>query len=87
MFDPKKDTFESLRQRSPFCLCCVLMVGAKVRDGGKQPSQIQLLLEKEATDIAKETIFLPVKQIEVVQGLVSRITQPVLVLVLIEFSS
>lgn len=70
MFDPKLDIFESLRQRSPFCFCCLLMVGAKVRDGGRQPSHIQLLLEKEATETAKETLFRPIKRIEVVQGMV-----------------
>jgi hypothetical protein len=46
------------------------MVGAKVRDGGGQPSSIQLSLEKEALEIAKSTIFRPVKRIEVVQGMV-----------------
>lgn len=74
MFDPKLDTFDSLRRRSPFCFCCLLMVGAKVRDGGGQPSHIQLLLEKEATEAAKDTLFKPVKRIEVVQGMVSPLT-------------
>lgn len=69
MFDPKLDTYESLRRRSPFCFCCLLMVGAKVRDGGRQPSPIQLTLEKEASDTAKDTLFRPVKRIEVVQGM------------------
>jgi hypothetical protein len=47
------------------------MVGAKVRDGGGQPSMIQLLLEKEATEAAKNTLFKPFKMVEVVQGMVS----------------
>ena len=72
MFDPKFDTYESLRRRSPFCFGCLLMVGAKVRDGGRQPSPIQLTLEKEASDTAKDTLFRPVRRIEVVQGMVSR---------------
>lgn len=46
------------------------MVGAKVRDGGGLPSSMQLSLEKEALEIAKGTMFKPVKRVEVVQGLV-----------------
>ncbi|KAG8820325.1 hypothetical protein FRC17_010197 [Serendipita sp. 399] len=69
MFDPKLDTYQSLRQRSPFCFCCLLMVGAKVRDGGRQPSPIQLSLEREASEAVKETLFKPVKRIEIVQGM------------------
>ncbi|KAG8766954.1 hypothetical protein FRC16_007521 [Serendipita sp. 398] len=72
MFDPKRDTYQSLRRRSPFCFCCLLMVGAKVRDGGRQPSPIQLSLEREASEAVKETLFKAVKRVEIVQGMVSR---------------
>ena len=70
MFDPNLDTYDSLRRRSPFCFCSLLMVGAKVRDGGGRPSHIQLALEKEVTEAVKETLFRPVKRIEMVQGMV-----------------
>jgi hypothetical protein len=46
------------------------MVGAKVRDGGGQPSHIQLVLEKEVTEAIKETLFRSIKCIEMVQGMV-----------------
>ncbi|KAG8846528.1 hypothetical protein FRC20_002973, partial [Serendipita sp. 405] len=69
MFDPKRDTYQSLRRRSPFCFCCLLMVGAKVRDGGRQPSPIQLSLEREASEAVKETLFKAVKRVEIVQGM------------------
>lgn len=52
------------------------MVGAKVRDGGGQPSHIQLSLEKEALEIARDTMFRPVKRVEIVQGLVRVATLP-----------
>ncbi|KIM31839.1 hypothetical protein M408DRAFT_327253 [Serendipita vermifera MAFF 305830] len=69
MFDPNLDTYDSLRRRSPFCFCCLLMVGAKVRDGGGQPSNIQLALENEVTEAVKDTLLRPVKRIEMVQGM------------------
>ena len=32
IFDPRVDTFDSLRERSPACFNSVLMVGSKVTD-------------------------------------------------------
>jgi hypothetical protein len=34
VFDPEKDTFDALHERSPFAVNSICMVAARVRDGG-----------------------------------------------------
>ncbi|KAF8577305.1 hypothetical protein K439DRAFT_1664275 [Ramaria rubella] len=69
IFDPKIDTFESIRRR--ICLWWPRRHGrsAHARDGGSQPSALQLSLWDEAIARAKESMFQRVKDLEVIQGL------------------
>ncbi|WWC61081.1 uncharacterized protein I303_103659 [Kwoniella dejecticola CBS 10117] len=69
-FDPKYDTWESLRARSPFGLTTIIFVGARVRDGGGPPSAAQSLCRSHAEKIAVNTLFHPVQRIEAVQSMI-----------------
>ncbi|KAG8890381.1 hypothetical protein FRB98_008956 [Tulasnella sp. 332] len=54
LFDPAYDTFEGLRERTPFCFDAILAVAAKIRAG---------------TGIARSTLFGPVVRKEAVQAM------------------
>ncbi|KAG8968751.1 hypothetical protein FRC03_006207 [Tulasnella sp. 419] len=69
VFDPTVDTFPEIRRRSSFLFASLLTVAAKVRDGPQPPSETQLALLKEATDLAKERLFESTGKIEDVQAL------------------
>ncbi|KAG9019268.1 hypothetical protein FRB90_004537 [Tulasnella sp. 427] len=62
------DTYASIKERSPFLLCALLMVGAKVRDG-PVVSDLQALLLQEATEHAKDRVFESKCRVEDVQAL------------------
>ncbi|WRT67181.1 uncharacterized protein IL334_004147 [Kwoniella shivajii] len=69
-FDPKHDTWDSLRVRSPFALTTMIFVGARVRDGGGPHSPTQTLCRAHAEKIAVNTLFHPVQRIEAVQSMI-----------------
>ncbi|KAG8998596.1 hypothetical protein FRB93_013528 [Tulasnella sp. JGI-2019a] len=68
VFDPSIDTYASIKERSPFLLCALLMVGAKVQDG-PTVSDIQSMLLHEATEHAKDRVFESKGHVEDVQAL------------------
>jgi hypothetical protein len=68
-FDPSQDTWDSLRARSPFSITSIIMVGARVRDGGGPISDTQRLCREHAQRIAVGTLFNPVARIEAVQAM------------------
>nr|XP_019042265.1 hypothetical protein I302_08866 [Kwoniella bestiolae CBS 10118]OCF21195.1 hypothetical protein I302_08866 [Kwoniella bestiolae CBS 10118] len=69
-FDPRYDTWDSLRTRSPFALTTIIFVGARVRDGGGPHSATQTLCRAHAEKIAVNTLFHPVQRIEAVQSMI-----------------
>ncbi|KAL7424072.1 hypothetical protein Q5752_001657 [Cryptotrichosporon argae] len=69
-FDPTFDTWEALRVRSPFSITAIIMVGARVRDGGGPISEVQRLCLEHAQRIAVGTLFNPVPRIEAVQAMI-----------------
>ncbi|KIJ49430.1 hypothetical protein M422DRAFT_777385 [Sphaerobolus stellatus SS14] len=69
IFDTRIDTFDSIRQRSPFCFCSILMVAVTARDGS-QPTTLQTALWEETMMRGKESMFQRVKDLEVIQGLI-----------------
>ena len=46
-----------MRERSAFCFCAILLVAAKVRDGGNPKSKNHLILERECVRMARNTIY------------------------------
>ncbi|EJT97280.1 hypothetical protein DACRYDRAFT_111826 [Dacryopinax primogenitus] len=69
VFNPEIDTFPSLRQRSPFVLCSILMVASRVRDGGSPPSRVHTELFQEASNLARDTLFSQPQGVECVQAM------------------
>lgn len=49
VFDEHYDTYESLRQRSPFAFNCICMVATKVRDGGGKAYKSEILNNSNIT--------------------------------------
>ncbi|RSH80872.1 hypothetical protein EHS25_007041 [Saitozyma podzolica] len=53
IFDPASDTWESLRRRSAFVLTAIMMVGARMRDSGAPPSELQRRCQEHAESMGK----------------------------------
>jgi hypothetical protein len=69
LFDPSYDTYESLKERSPWCFDAVLAVASKVRGGNGPPSSTYYRCLEEARAIARSTLFGPVLRKEAVQAM------------------
>lgn len=50
IFDPT-DTWASLRERSPFAVTALILVGAKIEDAGKEPSELQRKCKEHAENM------------------------------------
>ncbi|OWZ63969.1 hypothetical protein AYX14_00154 [Cryptococcus neoformans] len=70
VFDPSRDSWESLRHRSPFCISAILFVGQKIKDAGHEPSNLQRLLREHAESIGKSTLFCPIADTEALQAMI-----------------
>ncbi|KAH8835706.1 hypothetical protein DL96DRAFT_1575298 [Flagelloscypha sp. PMI_526] len=69
VFNINVDTFESLRERSPFAVNAICMAAARVRDGGGQPSETYTKILDEVQHISRYTLFSPVTRFEAVQSM------------------
>ncbi|KAG9050769.1 hypothetical protein FS837_002713 [Tulasnella sp. UAMH 9824] len=69
LFDPAYDTFEGLRDRTPFCFDAILAVASKIRAGTGPPSATFHRCLEEAQGIARSTLFGPVVRKEAVQAM------------------
>ncbi|KAK4689740.1 large subunit ribosomal protein L4, partial [Tremellales sp. Uapishka_1] len=56
-YDRNVDTWESLKIRSPFSISAMIMVGARVRDGGGPMSEVQRLCKEHVQRIGEEAAF------------------------------
>ncbi|CDZ97001.1 fungal specific transcription factor domain protein [Phaffia rhodozyma] len=68
LFDPAYDTFESLRDRTPFTVDVILAVAAKIRGGNGPLGPSFRAASDEAHGIARSTLFGPVVRKEAVQA-------------------
>ncbi|KDE05834.1 hypothetical protein MVLG_03778 [Microbotryum lychnidis-dioicae p1A1 Lamole] len=69
-FDPRYDTYDSIRKRSPFLLAAICAVGSRVQDGGGAISPLSIRLRAEVEYLAKETLFHKVEGLEMIQAMV-----------------
>jgi hypothetical protein len=69
ILDPREDTWEDLRARSPFCVTVILLIALRGREGCSPPSELTRRLSEEAEAIAKTTLFSPISTLETVQAL------------------
>ncbi|WVR05190.1 hypothetical protein IAU60_002202 [Kwoniella sp. DSM 27419] len=69
--DPSTDTWDNLRIRSPWLITAIIFVGARVRDGGGPPSDVQRIARQHAEKIAAFSLFHSVgTRIEAVQSII-----------------
>ncbi|KAL1405691.1 hypothetical protein Q8F55_007357 [Vanrija albida] len=69
ILDPREDTWDELRRRSPFLLTVVLLAAARAREGAGPPSQFSKRIKEHAEHLARLTLFSPVSALETVQAL------------------
>ncbi|KAG8749492.1 hypothetical protein FRC14_001314, partial [Serendipita sp. 396] len=69
LFDPSYDTYEGLKERTPFCFDAILAVAAKIRAGSGSPGIVFYRCLEEAQGIARSTLFGPVVRKEAVQAM------------------
>ncbi|KZV96233.1 hypothetical protein EXIGLDRAFT_733595 [Exidia glandulosa HHB12029] len=70
LFDPAFDTYEGLKERTPFCFDAILAVASKVKAGNGPPSPTFYKCLEEAQGIARSTLFGPIVRKEAVQAMV-----------------
>lgn len=73
LFDPAYDTYEGLKERTPFCFDAILAVASKVKAGSGPPSPTFYKCLDEAQGIARSTLFGPIVRKEAVQGKLRRL--------------
>lgn len=69
LFDPAYDTYESLKERSPWTFDAILAIAAKIKSGNGPLSGTFYKCLEEAQGIARSSLFGPVVRKEAVQGM------------------
>ena len=69
LFDPSYDTYESIKERSPWTFDALLAIAGKIRSGTGPPSGTFYKCLEEAQGIARSSLFGPVVRKEAVQGM------------------
>ncbi|GJJ06660.1 hypothetical protein Clacol_000855 [Clathrus columnatus] len=69
LFDPAYDTYEGLKERTPFCFDAILAVASKIRSGNGPPTPTFFKCLEEAQGIARSTLFGPIVRKEAVQAM------------------
>lgn len=68
LFDPSYDTYESLKERTPWTFDAILAIASKIRSGTGPLSPTFYRCLEEAQGIARSSLFGPVVRKEAVQG-------------------
>ncbi|KAI5120651.1 hypothetical protein M0805_007988 [Coniferiporia weirii] len=69
LFDPSYDTYESLKERTPWTFDAILAIASKIRSGSGALSPTFYKCLEEAQGIARSSLFGPVVRKEAVQGM------------------
>ena len=68
LFDPVYDTYESLKERTPWTFDAILAIASKIRSGNGALTNTFYRCLEEAQGIARSSLFGPVVRKEAVQG-------------------
>ena len=68
LFDPAYDTYEGLKERTPWTFDAILAIASKIRSGNSALSPTFYKCLEEAQGIARSSLFGPVVRKEAVQG-------------------
>ncbi|KAL5485143.1 hypothetical protein ACEPAI_7785 [Sanghuangporus weigelae] len=69
LFDPAYDTYESLKERTPWTFDAILAIASKIRSGNGPLTPTFYKCLEEAQGIARSSLFGPVVRKEAVQGM------------------
>ncbi|RSH89151.1 hypothetical protein EHS25_002263 [Saitozyma podzolica] len=69
VLDAERDTWESLRRRSAFCITAILVAASQAGDGSGPASTLTHQCRQLAEQMAKVTLFSPVSALETVQAM------------------
>ncbi|KAA8651699.1 Zn(II)2Cys6 transcription factor [Aspergillus tanneri] len=70
LFDPIRDTFDSIRSRSPFCFSVVLYLASRAVPEFRGDGHLQRVLQDEAQRLAEDSFFERPTKLETVQGMI-----------------
>ena len=70
LFDPIRDTFDSIRSRSPFCFSVIIYLASRADIDLRRNTHIQRVLQDEAQRLAEDSFFERPTKLETVQGMV-----------------
>ncbi|KAL3458965.1 hypothetical protein BJX64DRAFT_210776 [Aspergillus heterothallicus] len=70
LFDPVRDTFDSIRSRSLFCFTVILYLASRAVSDFRANYHLQRVLQDEAQRLAEDSFFAKPTKLETVQGMI-----------------
>lgn len=70
LFDPIRDTFDSIRSRSLFCFSVIMYLASRSAVEMRSDTHLQRVLQDEAQRLAEDSFFERPTKVETVQGMV-----------------
>ncbi|KAL4961038.1 uncharacterized protein BDV14DRAFT_211419 [Aspergillus stella-maris] len=70
LFDPVRDTFDSIRSRSLFCFTVIVYLASRAAPEQRADTHLQRVLQDEAQRLAEDSFFAKPTKLETVQGMI-----------------
>lgn len=70
LFDPVRDTYDSIRSRSLFCFTVIIYLASRAVPELRSNNHLQRVLQDEAQKLAEESFFERPTKLETVQGMI-----------------
>ncbi|KAL5049492.1 hypothetical protein BDW71DRAFT_217552 [Aspergillus fruticulosus] len=70
LFDPVRDTFDSIRSRSLFCFTVIVYLASRAASDFRGDTHLQRVLQDEAQQLAEDSFFAKPTKLETVQGMI-----------------
>ncbi|KAG2419998.1 hypothetical protein HFD88_004795 [Aspergillus terreus] len=70
LFDPIRDTFDSMRSRSLFCFSVIIYLSSRAMVDLRSDTHLQRVLQDEAQRLAEDSFFERPTKVETVQGMI-----------------
>lgn len=70
LFDPVRDTFDSIRSRSLFCFTVIIYLASRAATDFRGNVHLQRVLQDEAQRLAEDSFFAKPTKLETVQGMI-----------------
>ncbi|KAL4978980.1 hypothetical protein BDW66DRAFT_6681 [Aspergillus desertorum] len=70
LFDPVRDTFDSVRSRSLFCFTVIVYLASRAASDFRGNTHLQRVLQDEAQRLAEDSFFAKPTKLETVQGMI-----------------